>query len=104
MNTNYKIFVKSAALLPEFMRNAAIEMELSPFSSQGIQFIKDNSGGKSVFLYTGNSQLDIQSQALQRLLNVAADSGAGIVYSDYCHMDVLYAPYGKWSRWRFRSI
>ena len=86
MNTNYKIFVKSAALLPEFMRNAAIEMELSPFSSQGIQFIKDNSGGKSVFLYTGNSQLEIQEQALQRLLNVAADSGAGIVYSDYCQI------------------
>ena len=86
MNTNYKIFVKSAALLPGFMRNMAVEMELSPFSSQGIQFMKDNSGGNPVFLYTGNSPLDIQSQALQRLLNVAADSGAGIVYSDYCKL------------------
>lgn len=82
---NFLLFSSSNNLLPSFIENK-IEVPFPLLSSEGIRFIKQNVNDTYALIYIGDTPIEISSDAVKRLIDVAKDSGAGIVYSDYCRI------------------
>jgi hypothetical protein len=54
-----------------------------PFSSKTIAQISEKATGKYMLLHTGQNQLHLREQDINRFMQVAFQTQAGIVYSDY---------------------
>lgn len=53
-----------------------------PYGSSTIKAIAEASEGDFTFLFTKNTNIDISPEALERMRNIATDSGAGMLYAD----------------------
>ena len=53
-----------------------------PYGSSTIKAIAEASEGDFTFIFTKNTNIDISPEALERMRNIAEDSGAGMLYSD----------------------
>lgn len=77
-----KIFLLAQSEVPK-IENAQIIKTETPFGSKTMQIIADKTKDEFALLLTNDTLIEFGQFGLERLLNVAKNTEAGIVYSDY---------------------
>lgn len=65
------------------LENCEILKVDNPFSSKGIELIKQNSNSEYTFLLTQDTLIQLSQFTMERFINVTEMTGAGFVYADY---------------------
>ncbi len=78
-----KIFLLSDQQTSEAVEDCEIIRIDSPRSTETIRKIAEKAGADYTLIYTKSAELNLGYFALDRMLKIAQDSGAGMVYSDH---------------------
>lgn len=78
-----EIFLLSKSDVNEIIEGCEIIKADSASSTQTIKLISEKSDADFTLIYTKNSPLQTGQFALERMMRIAEDTGAGMVYADY---------------------
>jgi len=76
------IFISDKETIDTKTQNLIVESS-HPFSSKVIKFLCEKVTGDYIFFITDKFSLEINDKTIDRFLNKAANSSAGLFYSDY---------------------
>ncbi len=78
-----KIYLIATGEATEVVEHAEVIQTDNLFSSNTVKLIAEKTETEYLFVYTQDNLLDFGQFSLERFYNVAEDTGAGMVYSDY---------------------